>query len=60
MDIYQQANEQPNADYYDWHTGYIYCIQEYTEAIKTNPNAKIRVIDSLSGETIGYASKKMS
>lgn len=54
MDIYEQA-EMMNADYYDFHTGYIYKIQEWYEVKKTNPDARIRVVDSMTGETIGFA-----
>lgn len=56
MDIYKQAEEY-NADYYDFNTGYIYKIQEYNLAKKTDPEAKIRITDE-EGNTIGYARRK--
>ena len=60
MDIYEWAEEHNYlADYYDQSTGYIYCIQEYATVKDTNPNARIRVIDELTGETIGFARKEV-
>ena len=53
MDIYEQAKTM-NADYYDMATGYIYRIQEYNNELKSNPGARIKVVD-LDGNLIGYA-----
>lgn len=58
MDIYSYAEKNPYADYLDIHTGYIYKIPQYIEEKKTNPDAKILVIDSLDGSIIGYARRK--
>ena len=57
MDIYEQAKLM-NADYYEYQTGYIYKIQDYNKEKETNPDARIAVVDSLSGELLGYAKKK--
>lgn len=57
MSIYEIADMYGNADYYDWATGRIYKIQEWNEAKKTDPDAKIRITD-LDGNTLGYAPKK--
>ena len=57
MDIYEYAKEY-NADYYDFHTGRIFLVQEYNDKIKSGDlDAKIRVITT-SGDFIGYARKK--
>lgn len=32
MNIWDQVKSMPNADYLDMHTGYVYHIQEYTNA----------------------------
>lgn len=57
MDIYNYAKEiEYGADYYDFHTGYIYHISEYGKALKLGlPTPGIRV--SENGVTIGYAKK---
>lgn len=53
MDIYEQA-EKMDADYYDFHTGYIYGIQEYNRAKKFGlPTPGIKVYDN--GVCIGIA-----
>lgn len=57
MNIYKYAVENPHADYMDMNTGYIYKIPEYVYKLKYDPEAKIRVVDSLDGATIGYARK---
>ena len=55
MDIFEYAKTM-NADYYDFHTGYIYHVQEYNRSKSFGfPVKKIRV--SLDGETIGYVSE---
>ena len=56
FDIYEQAKEIPHADYMDMKTGRIYKIAQYTEELKTNPDARILVTD-LSGDPIGYAKR---
>ena len=57
MDIYAYAEEVNYlADYYDFHTGLIYKIQEYG-AVKNDPDAKIRVVDAMTGQTVGFARK---
>ena len=61
MDIYEYAkNINYNADYYDPHSGYIYKIQEYKRRLDEGiVDAKIRVVDSYSGDTLGYARKEV-
>lgn len=55
MDIYKQAKEM-DADYYDPSTGYIYKIEAYNRAIRFGlPTMGINIVDSNSGELIGYA-----
>ena len=57
MDIYAYAEEIGYmADYYDFHTGLIYKIQEYG-AVKNDPDSKIRVVDAMTGQTVGFARK---
>lgn len=57
MDIYEYAESiDYAADYYDFHTGYIYKIQEYG-LVKDDPEARIRVVDSSDGSCIGEAAK---
>lgn len=57
MDIYEYAKNH-DADYLDPHTGYIYNVQQYNRCIKFGiPTLGIRVIDSYTGEFIGYARK---
>lgn len=54
MDIFEQA-EKFDADYYDPHTGYIYCIQQYNRCKKLglpNPYGGMLVMD-IDGNTIG-------
>lgn len=54
MNIYEQA-EMMDADYYDFHTGNTYMIQEYNRAKKLGlPTKGIRVVGP-DGNTIGYA-----
>ena len=57
MDIYAYAESiNWNADYYDWHTGYTYGIQEVGRLKKFfGIDAQIPVYDN--GELIGYAKK---
>lgn len=57
MEIYSYAKSiNYGADYFDFHTGCTYHIQEYGNAIKNGlPTEGIRV--SRDGETIGYAQK---
>lgn len=57
MDIYEYAEKNPYADYLDMHDGCIYKIPQYIEERKTNPDARILVVDSLDGTPIGYAKK---
>ena len=62
MDIYKYA-ESTNygADYYDFNSGYIYKIQEYKRRLDEGvSDAKIRVVDSYSGDTLGYARKEVN
>ena len=58
MDIYTYAKSiNYNADYYDYHSGYTYHIQDYGKALKFGlPTPGIRV--SENGITIGYAQKE--
>ena len=69
MDIYGYANSiNYGADYYDFHTGYIYKIQDYGRDIKAsrdNPNnevARARVNRGIAvyegNALIGYAQKR--
>lgn len=59
MDIFEQARLFPNADYYDFHTGLIYHIQEYTKAKKMGlPTNGIRISSASDGETIGYVKEE--
>ena len=52
MDIFEWAEKNPNADYFDQHTGYIYHVQEYMRAKKFGlPNLGMRV--SYNGQVIG-------
>lgn len=57
MDIYKYAEDNPLADYLDMYSGYIYKIPEWIENKKKDPDAQIRVVDSLDGSIIGYARK---
>lgn len=59
MDIYEYAESIDwGADYYDWKTGHIYCIQEAGRMRKLfGIEADIRVKNS-RGEFIGYAERK--
>ena len=59
MDIYKYAESiNWGADYYDFNTGYIYCIQEAGRMRKLfNIESDIRVINS-NGEFIGYVKKE--
>lgn len=58
MDIYKYAEEiDYMADYYDFHTGLIYGIQDYGRALKFGlPTPGIAVYED--GKLIGYASKE--
>ena len=59
MDIYEWAKEHNYlADYYDQKTGYIYCIQEFATIKDERPDAEIRVVDAMTGETVGFARRK--
>ena len=69
MDIYEYADSiNYDADYYDFHTGYIYKIQDYGRDIKAsrdNPDDEIicarvnRGIAVYEGDAlIGYAQKR--
>lgn len=52
MDIFKQAAEM-DADYYDFHTGNTYLIQEYNRAKRLGlPTLGIRVVDP-EGNIIG-------
>ena len=57
MDIYKYAEEiDYAADYYDYHTGFIYGIQAYGRALKFGlPTPGIGVYEN--GVLIGYAHK---
>ena len=57
MDIYQYAKDiDYMADYMDPNTGYIYRIQNYGRAKKLGlPTYGIEVVDSMTGESLGYA-----
>ena len=59
MDIYEYAESiNWEADYYDFNTGYIYCIQEAGKMRKLfGIESDIRVVNS-DGILIGYAKKK--
>ncbi len=58
MDIFEWAEYMPNADYYDDRTGYIYCVAEYTKQKEMGIDPKlIRVVDSMTNKTIGFAAK---
>lgn len=58
MDIFEWAENMPNADYYDISTGYVYCIAEYTKQKEMGIDPKrIRIVDSMTSETIGFAEK---
>lgn len=61
MDIYKYAESiNYGADYYDFNSGYIYKIQEYKRRLdEGTADAKIRVVDSYSGDTLGYARKEV-
>lgn len=60
MDMYDYA-EKFDADYYDQETGYLYLVQEYNRLVSLGiKSARIRVIDWLTGELIGYATKAES
>lgn len=55
MDIFEFAKSVNwNADYYDYHTGYIYMITEAS----TYENKKIPAYDSNTCEYIGFALPK--
>ena len=58
-DIYAYAESiDYNADYYEMRTGRIFKIQNYGRAIKAGlPTNGIEVVDSLTGEFIGFATK---
>lgn len=56
-DIYEYAKNF-YADYFDPKTGYIYKVQDYNRCIKFGlPTPGIAVVDSYTGEIIGYAKK---
>lgn len=58
-DIYSYAESiDYNADYYESSSGIIFKIQDYGRAIKSGlPTHGIEVIDSLTGQFIGFATK---
>ena len=58
MDIYERA-EKLDADYLDMNTGLIYKIQEYNKIKRLfGIDGQIKVVDSTTGELVGYAKKK--
>lgn len=59
FDIYSWAQQFPGADYFDQHTGYVYRCADYTRAIRFGlPTPGIAVVDSMTGQLIGYAVKE--
>lgn len=65
MNIWDQVVAVPNADYYDWHTGRIYHIQEYTNAKRLGVPTPCEVEAgyeglrvSENGQLIGYIRKE--
>ena len=57
MDIYKWAEEH-DADYMDPTTGYIYKVQEHNRMKKFfGIDSDIKVVDSMTGQLIGYARK---
>ena len=59
FDIYEWATKFPGADYFDQGTGYVYRCADYTRAIRFGlPTPGIAVVDSMTGQLIGYAAKE--
>ena len=58
FDIYAWAEQFPCSDFYDQSTGYIYKCGDYTRAKQFGlPTPGIAVVDSFTGQLIGYAQK---
>ena len=58
FDIYAWAEQYPCSDYYEQSTGYIYKCGDYTRAKQFGlPTPGIAVVDSFTGQLIGYAQK---
>ena len=58
FDIYDWAERYPGSDYYDQSTGYIYKCGDYTRTKSFGlPTPGIAVVDSVTGQLIGYAQK---
>lgn len=58
FDIYAWAEQFPDSDYYEQSTGYIYKCGDYTRALRFGlPTPGIAVVDSFTGQPIGYAQK---
>ena len=59
MDIYKWAEDFFYcSDYYDHHTGLVYKCQEYGKEMKTNPNARIKAYDIITGKYVLTVKKK--